>query len=232
MVMVPATMFRWSHTRHHSDTIIIGRDREFTAQRPPNWVQFLSNFLKLGAIIQFFPGLIRTSMGRLTKEEEVFIPQSERNKLFWEARVWLLLFAGIAVLSIYMESILPIMFFVLPTFYAQPFTYYLNITQHGGLSEDVLDHRLNTRTFYTNPIYRFLYSNMNYHIEHHMFPMVPYYNLAALHEEIKRDCPPAYPSSWAAFKEALSAIYRQRKDPGYLPVRPLPDTAKPYRFQP
>ena len=47
------------------------------------------------------------------------------------------------------------------------------ITQHAGLKEDVLDHRLNTRTVYINPVFRFLYLNMNYHLEHHLFPPVP-----------------------------------------------------------
>ena len=37
-----------------------------------------------------------------------------------------------------------------------------------------------------NPISRFVYWNMNYHVEHHMFPMVPYHALPALHAEIKR----------------------------------------------
>ena len=46
--------------------------------------------------------------------------------------------------------------------------------QHAGLAEDVLDHRLNTRTVYLNLINRYLYWNMGFHIEHHMFPMVPY----------------------------------------------------------
>jgi Na+-transporting NADH:ubiquinone oxidoreductase subunit F len=41
----------------------------------------------------------------------------------------------------------------------------------------VLDHRLNCRTVYMNPIHRFLYWNMNYHVEHHMFPLVPYHAL-------------------------------------------------------
>ena len=31
-----------------------------------------------------------------------------------------------------------------------------------------------------NIVNRFLYWNMNYHIEHHIFPTVPYYNLPAL----------------------------------------------------
>ena len=53
----------------------------------------------------------------------------------------------------------------------------------------MLDHRLNSRTVYMNPVTRFLYWNMNYHVEHHMFPMVPYHALPALHEEIKDDLP-------------------------------------------
>ena len=67
------------------------------------------------------------------------------------------------------------------------------LTQHAGLGENVLDHRLNTRTVYMNPVIRFLYWNMNYHVEHHMFPMVPYHRLAELHEEIKHDCAAAVP---------------------------------------
>ena len=33
-----------------------------------------------------------------------------------------------------------------------------------------------------NPISRFIYWNMNYHVEHHMFPMVPYHALPRLHD--------------------------------------------------
>ena len=42
------------------------------------------------------------------------------------------------------------------------------LTQHAGLGEDVLDHRLNTRTVKMNVVNGFLYWNMNYHVEHHM----------------------------------------------------------------
>ena len=61
-----------------------------------------------------------------------------------------------------------------------------------GLAEDVLDHRSNCRTIYMNRVLRFLYMDMNYHLEHHMYPMVPYHALAQLHEEIRNDCPPPY----------------------------------------
>ncbi len=103
------------------------------------------------------------------------------------------------------------------------------LTQHAGLAEDVLDHRLNSRTVYMNPVFRFLYLNMNYHVEHHMFPMVPYYNLPELHRLIKADCPPPCTSTWAAFREIIPTVLQQSRTPEYFLRRTLPPTAKPFR---
>ena len=85
----------------------------------------------------------------------------------------------------------------------------VGLTQHAGLAENVTDHRLNTRTVYMNPITRFLYWNMNYHLEHHMFPMVPYHRLKDLHEEIKADLPATTPSIVAAYREIIPVMLRQ-----------------------
>ena len=38
MIMREPTIWRWSHTRHHTDTIIVGRDPEIVAMRPPDLV--------------------------------------------------------------------------------------------------------------------------------------------------------------------------------------------------
>jgi fatty acid desaturase len=35
MIMRNPTIWRWSHTRHRTDTIIVGRDPEIVAMRPP-----------------------------------------------------------------------------------------------------------------------------------------------------------------------------------------------------
>jgi fatty acid desaturase len=78
-----------------------------------------------------------------------------------------------------------------------------------------------------NPISRFIYWNMNYHVEHHMFPMVPYHRLPELHEETKADCPEPYPSIWAAYKEIAPAILRQLGDPTHFVRRRLPASANP-----
>ena len=99
------------------------------------------------------------------------------------------------------------------------------LTQHAGLAENVLDHRLNCRTVYMNRINRFLYWNMNYHVEHHMFPLVPYHALPKLHELVKTDCPPAYPGIKNAFQEIIPAVLKQSKDPNYFVERKLPTSS-------
>ena len=115
----------------------------------------------------------------------------------------------------------------LPTAYGSWLHHLMATTQHAGLAEDIPDHRMNSRTVQMNPVFRFIYSNMNYHVEHHMYPMVPFYALPALHEEIKHDCPPAYPSLWAAYREMIPAIIKQQRDPCHYIQRPLPEGAHP-----
>jgi fatty acid desaturase len=80
-----------------------------------------------------------------------------------------------------------------------------------------------------NPISRFIYWNMNYHIEHHMFPMVPYHALPRLHALIKDDLPAPTPSIWAGYREMWPALRRQLANENYFIKRALPPTAKPYR---
>jgi fatty acid desaturase len=86
----------------------------------------------------------------------------------------------------------------------------------------VTDHRLNCRTVEMNPVFRFLYWNMNYHAEHHMFPMVPYHALPRLQEAVKNDMPPPYKSTYEAYAEIIPALIRQTSEPQWHVVRPLP----------
>ena len=98
-----------------------------------------------------------------------------------------------------------------------------------ALAENVLDHRLNCRTVYMNPINRYLYWNMNYHVEHHMFPLVPYHNLPKLHELVKADMPTPYNGLLEAYREIIPAVLRQVRDPGYYVKRKLPTPTCPGR---
>ncbi|MFC5650603.1 fatty acid desaturase family protein [Paenibacillus solisilvae] len=230
MVLRSATPWRWSHARHHTDTIIVGRDPEIIAERPPVWKILLMQVFDLyGGPIEIKRFFLH-AFGRLEESEKAYIPEIEYKKVFREARIYMLIFLAVIAACFYTGSLMPAMFVGLPTFYGFILVLGFGVTQHLGLYEDVLDHRLNSRTIYMNPVLRFLYWNMNYHVEHHMFPMVPYHNLSRLHKEIKADCPEARPSFLAALKEVIAALRKQKEDPSYVVFKPLPDTARPYRY--
>ncbi|MCC6126410.1 MAG: NADH:ubiquinone reductase (Na(+)-transporting) subunit F [Pirellulales bacterium] len=222
MVMRESVRWRWSHTRHHSDTLIVGRDAEIAVPRPPNLMALALSFFGVHSTINFFRLIALHSTGRLNAEEKTFIPESEYGKLFLRARIYIAIYAGVAVLAIYTGSILPFMFIGLPSMYGAWLMPIYGYTQHAGLAENVLDHRLNCRTVYMNFIHRYLYWNMNYHVEHHMFPLVPYHNLPKLHEAVKADMPKAYGSIFEAWREIVPTVLRQVKDPAYFVQRELP----------
>jgi MocE subfamily Rieske [2Fe-2S] domain protein len=222
MVMRESTVWRWSHSRHHSDTLIVGRDPEIAAPRPPNPRLITMAFFNLHNYPKYFPRILLHSFGRMSADEKTFIPESEFPKVFLRARICVAIYAAVLLLSIETRSILPLLFIGLPNLFGAWLMPIYGFTQHAGLAENVLDHRLNCRTVYMNPINRYLYWNMNYHVEHHMFPLVPYHALPRLHEAVKDDCPPPYPNILTAWREIIPAWRRQIKDPGYHVKRQLP----------
>jgi fatty acid desaturase len=229
MIVRNPTAWRWSHTRHHTDTIIVGLDPEIAVMRPP---VLFRTFLNLFGILDMWYGLksmVIYATGTIPAAEQTYIPQTEWHRVIRQARVWVAIYALVVALTVYSGSILPLMFIGLPRLYG---AWHFNVTgllQHGGLADNVLDHRMNSRTVYMNPISRFIYWNMNYHIEHHMFPMVPYHALPRLHDMIKHDLPEPSPSMWAAYREVIPTWLRQLQNEDYFLVRKLPENAKPYR---
>ncbi|MEI6083407.1 MAG: NADH:ubiquinone reductase (Na(+)-transporting) subunit F [Verrucomicrobiota bacterium] len=222
MVLRESVIWRWSHTRHHSDTIIVGRDPEIQIPRPPDLRALVLALFCVGVYRTYFPNLIRHALGKITAAERTFLPASEFSKVARNARIILAIYAAVIAAAVVWQSWIPIFLFVLPQFFGTWLMIVQNTPQHAGLAENVLDHRLNCRTVYMNPISRFIYWNMNYHVEHHMFPLVPYHALPKLHAAVKADFPTPYPSILAAWREILPTIRRQVKDPGYHIKRQLP----------
>ena len=110
---------------------------------------------------------------------------------------------------------MPVLYFVLPSYYGITLKRLFGLTQHTGLKDNIKDHRYSTRTMHLNPIFSFLYWQMEYHIEHHMFPTVPSHNLPKLHELIKDQMPPAKKGLLSAYSEIIPTILKQAKDPSY-----------------
>lgn len=223
MILRESTVWRWSHNRHHSDTIIVGRDPEIAVPRPPNIRNIILGFFSLVVYPRYFKRIMLHTLGQMAADEKTFVPASEFPKVYLRARIYVAIYAGVIGLSVYCRSILPLLLVGLANLFGTWLTVIYGLTQHAGLAENVLDHRLNCRTVYMNAIHRYLYWNMGYHVEHHMFPLVPYHALHKLHEAVKDDCPTPYPSLIAAWREIIPALLRQVKDPAYHVKRRLPE---------
>jgi Na+-transporting NADH:ubiquinone oxidoreductase subunit F len=223
MIMRESTVWRWSHTRHHSDTIIVGRDPEIALPRPPDLRALVMSFFNLKGYPKYFTHIVLHSVGRMSAEEKTYIPEAEFPKVYRRARVYIAIYAIVIALSIKTGSILPLLLVGLTNLFGSWLVVTYGLTQHAGLAENVLDHRLNCRTVYMNWIHRYLYWNMNYHVEHHMFPLVPYHALPGLHAAVKDDCPTPYPSLFSAWREIAPTILKQVREPGYHVKRQLPE---------
>lgn len=225
MVLREATPWRWSHTRHHSDTIIVGRDAEIAFPRPIKVASTLLKFVNGEYWIRYWQRALVHCTGRLTAEELTYIPEAEHSRVILRARIYAVMYAAVIGLALYTGSILPLLYVGLPNLYGAWLMVIYGATQHAGLAENVLDHRLNTRTVYMNAINRYLYWNMGYHIEHHIFPLVPYHALPKLHEVIKAEMPRPYYGLVAAYREIIPTLWRQSRDATYYVKRELPTPA-------
>ncbi len=176
-------------------------------------------YLRLKNVIQLCFGVIENEW-----EQALFPPEhaAGRRALFRWARLLLAGHLLILVVSLIQGWwMLPLLLTLAP-FYGGGFQYLLNEAQHIGLSDEVSDYRINTRTILLNPLLSFLYWQMNYHIEHHMYAAVPFYNLAELHRLIKADlphCPQGVSGTWA---QIVPILRRQQREPGYQFVPELP----------
>ena len=223
MAIREAYMWRWSHSRHHTHTYFVGRDPEIQVQRPADLLKILLDFFYLRSGPPEVWRLVRNAFGRPNADVLDFVPGRELPKMYWSSRIHLAIIAAFAVWSLAIGSFLPMMFVLLPRFYGGWLQQLLSLPQHAGLGEDTYDHRENTRTVYVNPVFAFLYVNMQYHTEHHLMPMTPFHALPKLHEAVKDQMPPAYKSLWEAYKELIPALIKQATgDPGYRVMRPIP----------
>ncbi|GGX59253.1 fatty acid desaturase [Tateyamaria omphalii] len=231
MIMRNPIVWRASHTRHHTDTIVVGRDPEIVAMRPPDLGRLALNFFGILDSYQLMARMLLHASGRLHPDEANYVRETDVARVYLVARVWLVTYAVTLGAAVGLGSILPLMIIGLPRLYGAWHHVMTGLLQHLGLAENVSDHRLNTRTVLMNPVSRFIYLNMNYHIEHHMFTMVPYYRLPDLHDLIKHDLPPPEPSIFAAYRRLVPVLCRQLKYQDAVIVPELPDGAKPYRAE-
>lgn len=221
-------VFFWaSHQEHHKYTLHAPDDLEVTLPVKLTLRSYLSfAFINPKGLYERVKSVIRLSLGHVDGEwaNLLFPPEAtdERRALFTWARIILVGHGLIVVVSLALgQWMIPIIVTLAP-FYGAGFQYLFNEAQHIGLSDRVSDYRLNTRTILINPFLRFLYWNMNYHIEHHMYAAVPCYNLHRLHALIESDLPPCPNGLVETWRVIIPIIRQQQVDQNYTFVPDVP----------
>ena len=234
--------FRASHVRHHQYTVHDELDREVQLPRPFQPLQWLFRFVAaVPNCVAEIKVLLRWSRGRLagdgrageggdvTWEQHCFADRpvgqgdaAKRAALFGWARVVLLGHLALAVAFIAFDAWIMLLVVTFARWLAPWLSYLLVETQHAGLPANTPDHRVCCRSVVLGPVTRFLYWHMNYHIEHHMFPSVPFYNLHRLRAAIAADLPPATRGLLRTWAQMLPVLWLQRHDAACVMVPPLP----------
>ena len=212
----------YSHLQHHNFTMIEGKDIEGRPfHRPPQILTDpIDHLIKYRDSYHYSKSILFHSFGTITENAQFFVPKTKYNEMRMNAKIHLLFNCSIIVSSVILSTWLPLLLVMFPRYYGGLLHNFCSATQHTGLASNVKDHRLNSRTILIGPVLRFLYFNMNYHIEHHLYLTVPFYSLKILHLEIKNQLPKPASSLKDAWIEIIDCLKIQMKNPDYF-IQPV-----------
>lgn len=226
--------FKESHRRHHQVTGMMEHDREikpepipFTTAQMIGWLTF--DWAQFKRMIWTN---VQHAIGNTDVDFFFWCPLLSKEdiktkELIRWARVLIVGHVLFLTLFVILELWILVVTFTLGYFFGTFLVHGCEIQQHAGLSRDIPDWRVIAYTAKFGPIMSFLYWNMNYHIEHHMYAAVPFYNLPKLHSEIEYDLPYQLKGYWRGVFHVLKTRRMQRLDPDYRFMPEFPPTAHP-----
>lgn len=179
LLVLPFEWFRAFHMAHHRWTNLAGKDPELAGPKPATraeWLWHVSGLPYWWAGLRLMERLVR---GRVTDD---FVAEGARPRVVVEARI---MAAGylVAALSLAWTPVL-LWVWVVPVLVGQPVLRLYLLAEHGDCPE-VANMFENTRTTFTTRVVRWLAWNMPYHVEHHVWPMVPFHRLPEVHGLMK-----------------------------------------------
>ncbi len=220
---------RAAHMRHHHFTLFEGKDMDAALDLDfLRWSEIPCMLtFHIRHFIRDFKVMAGFALGRVDGEfNNTILPAEkaeERKRLYRTSRVTLLLHLLLIVLFALTGRWLLIVMISFGAYFATWPHLLVALTQHVGMKKNTNDWRQCARSVKVGPLTSFLYWRMQYHIEHHMYPSVPFYRLKDLRREISA-CLPERKSFFAAWKDILTYLKEYRTDrEAYIRVDKLPD---------
>ncbi len=199
---------RYTHTSHHSFTWHVDKDAQMPFDTPMGFKGWLEEITGLGLTRFHLQAFWHIATRRFTPMMRDVIPESEHPRMVMNARAMLAIYAAIAAAPFF-GIWWPIWFIAVPRVLGAPVMLLFTLIQHVELQENSPSILESTRSFKTTWLARFLYMNMNNHVEHHLYPQVPFYALPDLAEAVKDQVPAPDPGFFRTNWEVLSVVVRR-----------------------
>jgi len=181
VLVLPPRWFAAFHFAHHRFTQDPARDPELAAPKPTTLLGYAWIVSGIEYWFRTSRGLVRRAFGIAP---DAFLDDRLRARAIAEARVYLALYATLAVGSVALGSDLVLKLWVVPALLGQPFLRLYLLTEHWGCPS-VKDYWTNTRSTVSLAPVRWLAWNMPNHAEHHANPAIPFHALPAFAELMK-----------------------------------------------
>ena len=179
--IVPPYYFRYFHLGHHRYTQVPGKDPSLVLPEPATFAQYVWYCAGLWFWWRNLSWMVKHAAGLSHPMSSSYVPESRRGAMVVEARTLCLLYASVALASVYFGFAFELFIcWLAPRFVGEPIQRILRVAEHVGCDESP-NLLKNTRTTCTNWLISALAWQMPYHAEHHLFPNVPFHALPALH---------------------------------------------------
>ena len=177
LLLLPYKHFRAYHYAHHRHTQDPEKDPELLYRKKLSKANYAYQVSGLNYWVSSLKSLYQHVSGDIS---EPFIDASKHKSIVDEARIHLVIYGFLLLLSLMLSSTFLWWYWILPALLTQPALRFFLLAEHSGcdLSGNMLE---NSRTTYSSPAMNFLSWNMCYHAEHHFLASVPFHALPALH---------------------------------------------------
>ena len=199
---------RYAHTNHHTCTWHAGRDSQMPFDTPMTFGGWLAEVSGFSLLRFHLDAMGRLALGCYTEAMRSFAPPGELARMTRNARAFLAVYAAGGALLLAGVT-WPLWFLLLPRLLGAPVMLLFTLLQHVEMAENAPSILDSTRSFRTNRLGRFLYLNMNHHVEHHLYPQVPFYALPKLRDAVAGQVPAPDPGFFRTNLEVLSVVVRR-----------------------
>ncbi len=199
---------RFTHTNHHTHTWHVGKDSQMPFDTPMGFGGWLAEATGFALLRFHLTVFVRLAAGRYTETMRMVAPGNELPRMTRNARIMILIYVAVALAPL-AGIWWPIWLFLLPRVLGAPVMLLFTLIQHVELQENSPSILESTRSFRTSGLGRFLYMNMNNHVEHHLYPQVPFHALPQLAEAVQDQVPEPDPGFFRTNFEVLIVVLRR-----------------------